>query len=236
MRKSLHKRKEMFEKHNRGAALFKDFILGGQDGLVNVLGIILGMAIATRNSHLVIIAGLASMFAESVSMGAVAFTSTRAESDYYKSQEKLEELEIENYPELEKEEIYDIYKKKGFKGKLLNQIVANITSDKKRWKDIMMKEELGLSNEFNNPLKSMIVVFFSSILGSFIPLSPFFFFPLYTALIYSLIFSAIALFITGALEAKFTLGNWISKGLQLTLIGMAAAAVGFIVGALTGTK
>jgi vacuolar iron transporter family protein len=139
-------------------------------------------------------------------------------------------------PEIEREEIYDIYKKKGFKGKLLDQIVDNITSNKKRWKDIMMKEELGLSNEFNNPIKSMIVVFFSSVLGSIIPLFPFFFFPLYTALVVSLIVSAIALFITGALEAKFTLGNWITKGLQLTLIGMAAAVVGFIVGKLTGTN
>ena len=236
MRKSLHKRKEMFEKHNKSAAFFKDFILGGQDGLVNVLGIILGMAVGTGNSHIVIIAGLASMFAESVSMGAVAFTSSRAEADYYKSQEKQEDYEIETCPKIEIEEIYDIYKKKGFKGKLLDDIVKNITSDKKRWKDIMMKEELGLSNVFNNPIKSTIVVFFSSVLGSIIPLFPFFFLPLYTALIISLIISAITLFITGALEAKFTLGNWISKGIQLTLIGMAAAAVGFIIGKLTGTS
>jgi len=226
----------MYEKHNKSAALFRDFILGGQDGLVNVLGIILGIAVGTGNSHIVIIAGLASTFAESVSMGAVAFTSSRAEADYYKSQEKLEEYEMENCPDIEKKEIYDIYKKKGFKGELLNSIVKNITSDKKRWKDIMMKEELGLTNEFNNPLKSTVIVFFSSLFGSIIPLFPFFFFPLYTALIISLILSGVALFITGALEAKFTLGNWISKGLQLTLIGMAAAAVGFVVGKLTGTR
>jgi vacuolar iron transporter family protein len=226
----------MIEKHSKGAAFLKDFILGGQDGLVNVLGIILGLGIGTGDIHIVIIAGLAAMFAESVSMGAVAFTSAKAEADYYLSQQKLEEYEMEKYPKLEKKEIYDIYYKKGFRGRLLGQIVKHIISDKKRWKDIMMKEELGLSNEFNNPLKSSIIVFFASLVGSIVPLFPFFFLPITAAIIVSLIISAIALFFTGAMEGKLTLSNWVSKGLQLMLIGMAAAAVGFIVGKITGTN
>ena len=234
MRKSLYKRKEVIEQHRKGAALLKDFILGGQDGLVNVLGIILGMAIGTNSPKIVILAGLTAMFAESVSMAAVAYTSTKAESDYYKSQEELEDIEIEKYPETEKKEIYNIYYKKGFRGELLNKIVKNITSDKKRWKDIMMKEELGLSNEFNNPVKSTIIVFLSSLLGSMIPLISFFFLPIYLAIIFSVIISAIALFITGSIEGKLTYQNWIYKGFQLMLIGLAAALVGYIIGKVTG--
>ena len=216
--------------------MFKDFILGGQDGLVNVLGIILGIAIGTGDVKIVILAGLAAAFAESVSMGAVAFTSTKAEVDYYKSQEKKEEYEIENYPETEKKEIYDIYYKKGFRGKLLNQIVKNITSNKKRWKDIMMTEELGLSKEFANPVKSAIIVFLAALVGSFVPLTAFFFFPLKTAVIFSLIISSIVLFITGAIEAKITIGNWVKKGIQLMVIGMASAGIGFLIGKLVGVN
>src|SRR3989344_1119427 len=100
------------EQHSRVGSLFKDFILGGQDGLVNVLGVILGVAIGTGDAKIVILAGLAAAFAESVSMGAVAFTSTKAEADYYNSEKKKEEYEIEKYPEDEKKEIYDIYYKK----------------------------------------------------------------------------------------------------------------------------
>lgn len=222
------------EKHNKGAAWFKDFILGGQDGLVNVLGIILGMAIATHDSKIVIIAGLAATFAESVSMGAVVYTSTKALSDYYKSQEQLEEIEIEQIPEMERIEIKNIYYQKGFRGKLLNDIVHRITSDKKMWKDIMMKEELELSNELAHPVKSAIIVLLASLVGSFIPLTAFFFLPIQTAIISSLIISAIALFITGAIEGKLTVGSWIKKGFQLMIIGMAAALVGFLVGKLTG--
>lgn len=233
MHKSL-KRGKHSENHSTIGSLFRDFILGGQDGLVNVLGVILGIAIATKDPKIVIIAGLAATFAESVSMGAVAYTSAKAEEDYYYSQEKVEKNEIKLIPHAEKREIYDIYYKKGFRGKLLADIVKNITSNKKRWLDTMMKEELNLSKEFINPIKSAIVVFLAALIGSFIPLTAFFFLPINSAITISLIVSAISLFITGAIEAKFTLGNWFKKGFQLMVIGMVAALVGFIVGKLTG--
>jgi len=97
------------EKHSPAGALFKEFILEGQDGLVNVLGVILGLAAATSNAKLVIIAGLAAAFAESFSMAAVAFTSAKAEADYFASERKRELFEIENFPDTERKEIYDIY-------------------------------------------------------------------------------------------------------------------------------
>ena len=232
MHRTLKKRIE--EQHKKALSLFREFILGGQDGLVNVLGIILGLGIATNDAKIVLIGGLAATFAESVSMGAVAYTSTKAEIDYYNSEEKREKDEIEKMPDLEKKEIYDIYYKKGFRGKLLDQITKHIILNKKRWLDIMMKEELELSKDFISPLKASLIVFLSALIGSFIPLISFFFFPMNIAIIISLIVSAIALFITGAIEGHMTVGKWFKKGLQLMLIGMLAAFVGFIVGKLTG--
>jgi len=230
--KELRKRQKNFEKHSKIGALFREFILGGQDGLVNVLGIILGMAVATKDPKLVIIAGLAAAFAESFSMAAVAFTSARAEADFYKSQEEKEEYEIEHYPRLERDEIQEIYRKKGFKGKLLNDIVNHVTSNKRIWRDIMMHEELGLSHEFLSPIKSTGVVLIATIMGSILPLIPFFFLPITHAISLSLIISSIALFITGAIEGKFTVGHWLKKGIQLMVIGMLAALIGIIIGEL----
>jgi vacuolar iron transporter family protein len=222
------------ENHSKAASLFKEFILGGQDGLVNVLGIILGLAVATKDIRIVIIGGLAATFAESVSMGAVAYTSTKAQSDYYNSEEKREKMEVKTVPDIERKEIYDIYYKKGFRGKLLDDIVRKITSDEKMWIDVMMKEELGLNKEFISPMKAAVIVFFAALIGSFIPLTTFFFLPMNSAVIYSLIISAIALFVTGAIEGKLTIGKWFSRGIQLMMIGMLAAFIGFIVGKLTG--
>ena len=96
-----------------------EIILGGQDGLVNVLGVILGVAAATSDSKIVIVAGLAATFAESISMAAVAYTSKLAEADYYQSEYEREKWEIEHIPEGEKEEIMALYSHLGFSGKTL---------------------------------------------------------------------------------------------------------------------
>ena len=98
-----------------------DIILGGQDGIVNVLGVILGVAAATVSSKIIIVAGLAATFAESISMAAVAYTSKLAEADYYQSELEREEWEIKNVPEGEKEEIKALYENYGFKGKVLDE-------------------------------------------------------------------------------------------------------------------
>jgi predicted membrane protein (TIGR00267 family) len=71
-------------------------------------------------------------------------------------------------------------------------------------------------------------------IGSFIPLLAFFFTSIKSAIPISLIVSAIALFITGALEGKLTVGNWVKKGIQLMVIGMLAALIGFAVGKFAG--
>lgn len=224
------------DSNSRIGALFNDFILGGQDGLVNVLGIVLGVSAASSNAQLAIVAGLAATFAEGFSMGAVAYTSSKAEESYYESQKEKEKSEMREIPNKERKEVYDIYYKKGFRGKLLNDIVKHITSNNKVWLNIMMKEELKLEKNKINSLKKGIVVGLSTMVGSMIPIIPLFFLPMQMAIYTSIIISAISLFITGALEAKINIGNWIKKGIQLMLIGIVAAVIGFAIGKLLGVS
>src|SRR5438105_10500117 len=91
----------MLESAGSGTWL-RDVILGGQDGLVNVLGIVLGLTAASASIRLIIAAGLAATFSESVSMGAVAYTSSLAERDYYLSESAREQREIEQLPDEER--------------------------------------------------------------------------------------------------------------------------------------
>ncbi len=221
------------ELRNNSGANLKDIILGGQDGLVNVLGVILGVAVATFNTKIILVAGLAATFAESISMAAVAYTSTKAARSYYLSQLQKEEQEIKDMPRLEKKEIYDIYYKKGFRGKLLNDIVKKITSNKQLWLETMMIEELGmLPSEYSNPGKSAFIVGFSAIIGSLIPLLPFFFLSVNSSIILALVLSALALFITGMIKAKLTVGNEFKSGLEMLVIGLLAALSGYLIGYL----
>ncbi len=212
-----------------------DIILGGQDGLVNVLGVILGVAAATTNHKVIVAAGMAATFAESISMAAVALTSKMAERDFYYSELEREKREIREMPLLEKEEIRQIYSEKGFEGKLLEDIVAHITSDDERWLKNMMREELELTEIKNKEIyQGSFVVGLSALVGSFVPLTPFFFFSVQSAIICSLIVSALVLLVVGAYKAKVTVGHPLKSGIQMLIIGMGAALAGYYIGYLFG--
>lgn len=221
------------EQHKKSFNL-PEIILGGQDGLVNVLGVILGVAVATENIKIIIVAGLAAAFAESVSMGAVAYTSKVAEADYYLSEYEREKWEIEHMPEGEREEIRSLYKRYGFEGKELESIVQKITSNKKVWLEVMMNDELKLEPvDRKDGLSSAAWVGISAIIGSFIPLTAFFFFSVKTAIIISLFISTLSLFIVGYYKAHVTLGrNRVKQGIEMLAIGMLSAFVGYFIGSL----
>lgn len=216
------------------ASELHNLILGGQDGLVNVFGLALGVAAGTGSTKATIIAGLAGTFAESISMAAVAYTSTAASNDYYQSEKEREMREINTVPHLERKEVREIYHKKGFRGTLLNNIVKHITSSKKLWLDTMMKDELHMQPERDGPLRSAVIVGVSAFIGSLIPIIPFFLAPIAVAIPYVFIISTIALFCIGAFKARITVGNWFHSGLQMAVIGMIAALAGYGIGAWLG--
>ncbi len=224
------------EEHVNGfGAKLRELILGGQDGLVNVLGIVLGVAAATASARIVIISALAATFAESISMGAVAYTSTKAAKQYYMSLKKKELLEIRQIPGMEKKEVKDIYYHKGFRGQLLNKIVNKITSSRRVWLDTMMAEELrAFPEEYGDPFRSGVVVGLASIVGSLIPVLPFFFLPVQPSVWLSLAVCTLVLFGVGAIKAKLTVGKWWQAGIELAAIGMTAAIGSYFIGLLLG--
>lgn len=219
--------------HGRMSSL-ADMILGGQDGLVNVLGIILGVAVASGDPRLVLTAGLAAAFAESVSMAAVAYTSTLAQADFYESERSREFRHIEQFPNHEEDEIRWIYQSKGFEGELLEQVVAKITADRDTWVTVMLAEEHQLSPvDRKGAMKTALVVGLSAIVGSFIPLLPFLFFGLAMSIWLSLAVSAVTLFAVGVYKSSVsTVGRPARSGLEMALIGMVSALIGYGIGSL----
>ncbi|MBG7609682.1 MAG: VIT1/CCC1 transporter family protein [Anaerolineae bacterium] len=213
-----------------------DIILGGQDGLVNVLGIVLGVAAATKDPYLVIVAGLAATFAESVSMAAVAYTTALAETAHFESERDREYRHVRRVPIVEREEIRDIYREKGFEGDLLDQIVEKITADDDVWVGVMMAEEHQLAPVTRiDAIRSAFVVGAAALVGSLIPLTPFFpFFFLSTGISIgiSLVVSALTLFAVGYYKARTTVGHPTKSGLEMTVIGILSALVGYAVGLL----
>ena len=213
----------------------RDLILGGQDGLVNVLGIVLGVSAASHDVKVLLAAGLAATFAEGVSMGAVAWTSSRAQADHYEKERDRRLQQLRTSPEQTRRDLERIYGEKGFKGELLEHIVATISADQKIALRTLMNEDLGLEpSDDRTVTRSAIIVGLSTIAGSIVPLIPFFVMPREASIWASIGLSAVALFFVGAYEAKTSVGDWRKKGLQMTAIGLGAALVGYLVGKLFG--
>jgi VIT1/CCC1 family predicted Fe2+/Mn2+ transporter len=223
---------EAVDPHHGGSRL-AEVILGGQDGLVNVLGVILGLAAATHESRIILAGGLAAAFAESVSMAAVAFTSTRAEFEHRESERQREHRHIEQVPALERREIEEIYRRKGFRGKLLQRIVDRITADRDVWVAVMMTEEHQLTSPpHKNALSAAAIVGVAALVGSIIPLVPFPFLAIGPSIVVSMILSAVSLFVVGWYKGRATLGRPTRSGIELTVIGMLSAIAGYAVGLL----
>src|SRR5579872_4582649 len=161
------------QEEHRQTNWLRDVILGGQDGLVNILGIILGVIAGGGSNTVLLAAGFAAAITESISMGAVGYTSALSEQDYYVAERARESAEIDATPEAERQEINDIYAGKGFSGGLLEQVVDTIVANRDTWLGTMMDEELHLQ-PVDAPaiLRSAFVITLATLIGHLIPLAP----------------------------------------------------------------
>ncbi len=208
-------------------------ILGGQDGLVNILGIILGVIAGGGSDTVLLAAGFAAAITESISMGAVGYTSAMSERDYYDAERLREADEVDTMPDAERQEVREIYRAKGFSGDLLDRVVETITADRETWVATMMSEELHLQPvSTRDILRTAVIITIATLIGHLIPLVPFLVMPREPALVLAIALSGITLFGVGVYSAVTLVGDWRTSGLKMLVIGLGAAGVGFIVGRL----
>jgi len=217
--------------------LLSDFILGSQDGLVNVLGILLGLVAAGTGVRIILIASLAALAAESISMGAVAYTSTLSRRNLYLSEIQRESREMREVPEMEREEVRVILRSWGYEGAEVETMLRMIEAKPKAWLDIMMAFELNLSEVApDQPRNSALVVLGATTTGSLIPLLPFLLniAPVAYAALTSVVLSGLTLLGIGWYEARVTNGSIWVNGPRMILIGLGAGFAGFVVGHFVG--
>ena len=215
---------------------FDDFIYGSIDGAVTTFAIVAGVVGASLSPGIILILGFANLFADGFSMAAANYQASKARNEYIEMKRKQEEWEIDNLEEQEKEEIREIYSKKGFKDELLEEVVRIITSRRKVWVDTMMKEELGLIEDEKRPIDSSISTFVGFNLIGLIPLIPFMIFiamgnePNSEAFLFSTVFVASAFFVVGVIKGKIVKKSKIRSGLYTLIIGGVAATVAYLIG------
>jgi vacuolar iron transporter family protein len=225
---------DIADPHVRGRWL-SDVILGAQDGVVNTLGVVLGVAAATADNRIVLASGLAAGVAESLSMAAVAYTSSVARGDLYRAERAREYRHIDRAPEIERDEIRALYARKGFTGTLLERIVDTICADKDVWVAVMMAEEHALTEiPRRASLRASWIVGIASLAGALAPVLPFAVLGRWPALAAALAIGTIALGALGAFKAQMTIGHPLRNGAALAVIGIVSALAGYAIGSLFG--
>ena len=210
------------------------FVYGGIDGCVTTFAVVAGAVGAGLESSVIIILGFANLLADGFSMSIGAYLSSKSERSYYFKQKQIEYWEVDNLPEKEKDEIRNIYREKGFEGETLEKIVEVITSDKERWVNVMMREELGMTLEEKSPVRIGVVTYLSFLSIGFIPLlvyvldyiSPF----QQNLFLFSSLLTGFSFLIIGVLKSYITQTSILRGVIETILLGIVAALVAYGVG------
>jgi VIT1/CCC1 family predicted Fe2+/Mn2+ transporter len=223
------------EVHGYGISSYiHDVVYGANDGIVTTFAVVAGTAGAELPHAVVIILGLANLLADGISMGAGSFLSSKSAMDHYERIRKEELREIEETPDLERQEVREAFMNKGFAGPDLDRAVAVVTANKDVWADVMMCEEHGLVKETEEkPLLHGAITFSAFVLFGTIPLLPYLFriaagnrFPVAIAS------TLTALLAVGFTRSAATKERLIRGPLEIVGIGTFAAAVAYAVGLL----
>jgi predicted membrane protein (TIGR00267 family) len=216
----------------RAAGLVRDVILGGQDGLVNVLGLVLGMAVATGDGRLVITAGLAALLAESIAMAGVAFTATGAERALART--TRERLGAERAKRLEARRqalAARLAAAVGPAAATTALVVREVETEAAAWRhEVRLDREALAPIREKRPVAVALVVGISTAVGSSIPLLPFVLLPVTPAAVVALGAGALALAVAGSVRAELTGGARLRSGVEMVAIGLISAFAGFLIG------
>jgi VIT1/CCC1 family predicted Fe2+/Mn2+ transporter len=217
------------ENHLKSSALLTDIVIGMSDGLTVPFALAAGLSGAAVTSGIITIAGIAEICAGSIAMGLGGYLAGKTEQDHYKSEVRREYDEIEKLRNEEIRETKEFFAAIGLSPELQTMAADEISQDKDRWVEFMMKYELGLEKpDPKRASKSALNIGLSYIAGGIIPLSPYFCINnSYEALKVSVAATLICLFIFGYSKSKLTGINPFGGALRVTLIGAMAAAAAF---------
>lgn len=204
-----------------------DAILGAIDGTVTTFAIVAGATGAGLKPGIALVLGLANVLADGFSMAVSNYLRAKADLQVVEHARRVEESHIEHIPDGEREEIRQIFKRKGFEGEVLDAAVDVITQDRRRWVDTMLMEELGLRLDPPRPLRAAITTFVAFLVAGLVPLLPLL---AGHAFLVSAIATAATFFAIGVVKGHMLRTGWLRGGLETLLIGGGAALLAFVVG------
>jgi vacuolar iron transporter family protein len=220
---------EHVERHFTASEVVRDVVIGMSDGLTVPFALAAGLSGAIAESRLVVTAGLAEIAAGSIAMGLGGYLAARSDAEHYESEQRRELLEIDEKPEVEAEEVAEIFRSYGLNDAQIAPVVGALRARPHDWVEFMMRFELGLEKpEPKRAMTSALTIGGAYIAGGLVPLAPYFFLHRAgAALGWSVACTLAALLLFGLVKGRFTGAGPLRSGVQTMLIGGVAAAAAF---------
>lgn len=209
-------------------------VLGANDGIVSTASLIVGVASASGGTSEVLVAGVAGLVAGAMSMAAGEYVSVSSQSDTENADLDRERMELESQPEFERDELAQIYVKRGLTDELAQQVAVQLMA-----KDALgahARDELGISETTTaRPIQAAVTSAATFAVGAAMPLAMVLVAP--AASLVWLVSAASLLFLAllGAVGAKAGGANVAKATLRVTFWGAFAMALTAGIGALVGT-
>lgn len=209
-------------------------VLGANDGIVSVAGLVMGVAGATTQRTPILVAGIAGIVSGALSMAAGEYVSVSTQRDSERALIAKERWELAHLPDEELAELADIYVDKGLEPELARQVAEQLTA-----KDALKahaEAELGLDPEaLTNPWSAAGASFLAFALGALVPLLAILMPPTNLRVPVTVVAVVLALAVTGFVSAR--LGGAAPQRAVVRNVGggLLAMAITFGVGALVGT-
>ncbi len=209
-----------------------DAVLGGIDGCVTTFAVVSGTLGAGFPKSVALVLGVANLLADGFSMAISNYEAVKAHGEFVDSVVQIEEEHIDKVPAGEREEIRQIFRQKGFSGKVLEQITSTITQDRQLWVQTMLAEEYGIQNISLNPWRSAMTTFTSFFVVGLVPLIPFLLpqLAIKNQFILSACLACLMFFLIGMMKSLVFSKPVFLSGLRTLLTGGSAATIAFIAG------
>jgi VIT1/CCC1 family predicted Fe2+/Mn2+ transporter len=212
-------------------------VFGVSDGLVSNASLVMGVAGASTDTHIVLVSGAAGLLAGALSMAAGEYVSVRSQRELYESQIELERKELEQYPDEEAEELALIYAARGLPLEQAREVAHALMRNPAHALDTLAREELGLDPaNLGSAVRAALASFGAFAIGATLPVVPFLMPAAHVPLVWSVGLSATALFCVGATLSLFTGRSAVLGGARMLSIGAAAGAVTYGLGRLLGVS
>jgi VIT1/CCC1 family predicted Fe2+/Mn2+ transporter len=221
--------------HKTGAGgMLRNLVYGFNDGLTANFGLVAGMLGAQGqlniSAHAVVIAGIAGMVADALSMGSSGYLAAKSEREVHEHEIAMEREEIRLMPDLELEELSLLYQAKGLPASQAQELATRVMQDPERALQEKVREELNISQAAASPMREAWITGTATAVGAFIPVAPFLLSTGPWAIWTSFVISMLAHFGVGGARSFFTGRGVIRSGMDMFLVGLGVAAVGYFVG------